>query len=192
MKLIFASNNLHKIEEILKECPPNYEIISMKEAGIDIEIIEDGVTMIKNAHIKATKIYELIQLSCFSDDSGLEVEALGGAPGVYSARYSGEGATNQSNNTKLLEALQGEVNRNAQFKSVICLIHHNQTNFFEGILKGKIAEGLSGKEGFGYDPLFIPDGYLKTLAEFTMEEKNAISHRGIALRKMVEYLEGLG
>ena len=188
MKLIFATHNKNKVNEILKKLPENIEIKTLNDLSIQEEIPETGSTLEENALIKAKFINENFKVNCFADDSGLEVESLENAPGVYSARYAGEPKNDEKNMDKLLLALENHSNRNAQFRTVICLILLGKEYFFEGIIKGKIIHARKGKDGFGYDPIFIPDGYEKTFAEMTIEEKNKISHRALAVEKLVEFL----
>lgn len=188
MRLIFSSQNQHKISEVRSKLPSFISLSDLSEFNLTSEIPETGKTLEENALIKAKFVYENFKLNCFADDSGLEVEILGNAPGVYSARYAGEPKNDEKNMDKLLLALENHSNRNAQFRTVICLILLGKEYFFEGIIKGKIIHARKGKDGFGYDPIFIPDGYEKTFAEMTIEEKNKISHRALAVEKLVEFL----
>ncbi|MDB5208958.1 MAG: rdgB [Flavisolibacter sp.] len=188
MKIIFATNNQHKVNEIRAVLPSHFEIITLKEAGIDIDIPEPHDTLEANAEEKATTIYHLTSIDCFSEDTGLEVDALNGEPGVHSARYAGEEKSFQKNIKKLLLNLEGKENRTAHFRTVICLITEGELNFFEGVCKGHIIEGQKGMKGFGYDPVFIPDGADKTFAEMGIEEKSRYSHRRKAVDKLVEFL----
>lgn len=189
MQLVFASNNQHKLDEVKAILAPTHiEIKSLNDIGFYKEIEETGQTFSENAAIKVNTIYSHIGTNCFADDSGLEVEALGGQPGVYSARYSGEHGNHAANNQKLLNELKDKSNRNACFKTVIALRIKNELYYFEGRVDGIIANELSGSEGFGYDPLFIPNGYNKTFAEMSAELKNSISHRKRALEAMLEFL----
>lgn len=188
MKIIFATNNQHKVDEIRAVLPAYFEIITLKEAGIDIDIREPHHTLEANAEEKATTIYHLTSTDCFSEDTGLEVDALNGEPGVHSARYAGEEKSFQKNIDKLLHNLKDAENRSAQFRTVICLIMEGEINFFEGICRGGIGIEQSGAEGFGYDPVFIPDGADKTFAEMGMEQKNQYSHRRKAVDKLVTFL----
>ena len=168
-----------------------------KELGLTEEIPENGDTLQANAIEKAEYLWKKFGKSCFADDTGLEVDALGGAPGVYSARYAGPEKGSEANMTKLLAELQaaeqanGEISRAARFRTVVALILDGELHLFNGVLEGKIARERSGNEGFGYDPIFIPDDYTKTLAEISLEEKNAISHRGKAMRALAEFLQCL-
>jgi len=190
MQLIFASNNQHKLDEVKAILAPTHiEIKSLNDIGFYEEIEETGQTFHENAAIKVNTIYNAKNTNCFADDSGLEVEALDGQPGVFSARYSGEHGNHAANNQKLLEKLKGNTNRNACFKTVIALMIDNSIHYFESRVDGIIAEELSGKEGFGYDPLFIPQGYDKTFADMPAEIKNSISHRKRALEAMLVFLK---
>jgi XTP/dITP diphosphohydrolase len=187
-KLIFATNNQHKIDEIRSINGIGYEIISLKEAGIDIDIPEPFDTLEENATEKSSVIYKLTGLNCFSEDTGLEVEALNGEPGVKSARYAGESKSFEQNIEKLLFNLKGISNRNAQFRAVLSLILDGTEYKFEGICKGIILADKKGEGGFGYDPVFQPIGAEKTFAEMDMNEKNKYSHRKKAMDKLVEFL----
>lgn len=191
MKLIFATNNQHKVAEIKKIISADISVVSLKEAGIVIDIPEPYDTLKENASQKAQTIYRLCQENCFSEDSGLEVPALGGAPGVRSARYAGDHATDQENITKLLEQLKGigSAGRSAEFYTVIALIWQKKQYWFEGSCKGRIIDIPRGDKGFGYDPVFIPDGAEKTFAEMDMEEKNQYSHRKKATRQLIDFLQ---
>ncbi|MCW3074865.1 MAG: rdgB [Flaviaesturariibacter sp.] len=191
MKIIFATNNKHKVDEIRSVLPAALEIITLKEAGIDIDIPEPHDTLEDNAREKARTIYRLSKVDCFSEDTGLEVEALNGEPGVKSARYAGENRSFSANIDKLLYNLQGKENRNAHFRTVICLLLNGQEQLFEGICTGKIIEAQQGTQGFGYDPVFVPDGSDRTFAQMTMEEKNRFSHRRKATDGLVAFLNTL-
>lgn len=188
MKIVFATNNAHKLAEVGAVLGDNYELVTLREVDITEDIPETGATLEENASLKAHYVYERTGLDCFADDTGLEVEALGGAPGVHSARYATDGHDYKANNRKLLAELQGTDNRRARFRTVISIIRGGVEQQVEGIVEGCIATEESGCEGFGYDPLFVPDGYDKTFAEMTAEEKNAISHRGRAVAALVEIL----
>ena len=192
MKLIFATNNQHKVDEIRAVLPSHFEILTLKEAGIDIDIPEPHDTLEANAREKAITIYHMTNTTCFSEDTGLEVAALNGEPGVRSARYAGEEKSFQKNIDKLLANLKGKENREAQFRTVICLIIEGNIEFFEGTSVGKIVETQKGGEGFGYDPIFVPNGNDKTFAEMSMEEKNRYSHRRKAVDKLVSFLNQSG
>lgn len=188
MKLIFATNNSNKVNEIRSALNDSLHIISLKEAGIDKDIPEPHDTLEANASEKSNVIYEMTGENCFSEDTGLEVAALNGAPGVISARYAGENAGYDDNVKKLLKEMRDEENRKARFRTVISLICNGEETKFEGICEGRITEIAKGDNGFGYDPVFIPDGSDKTFAEMTMEEKKEFSHRNKAVQKLVLYL----
>ncbi len=188
MKIIFATNNRHKLDEVQQMLPASIEITTLRECGITEDIPETAETLEGNALLKARYIFEKNGQNCFADDTGLEVEALDGAPGVRSARYDTDGHDFEANNTLLLKNLESATNRRAQFRTVIALILDGREYLFEGVVKGQIAMSHSGCEGFGYDPLFIPDGESRTFAEMTIEEKGAISHRGRAVRELVKFL----
>ena len=194
MKLIFATNNEHKVHEIRSVIGnSSIEIVTLKEAGIDIDIPEPFNTLEENANNKSRIIYEMKRINpiitgCFSEDTGLEVEALNGEPGVRSARYAGEEKSFDKNIGKLLEKLEGTTNRKARFRTVISLIIDTKENLFEGICEGTIGYGKKGKGGFGYDPIFVPDGSIHTFAEMKIEEKNQFSHRKKATDKLITYL----
>ena len=191
MQLTFATNNRHKLEEIraaLSTLPVDIELQSLSDLGCTDEIPETEDTLEGNARQKARYIYEKYGVNCFADDTGLEIEALDGRPGVYSARYAGENCSFADNVNKVLLELEGISNRNAIFRTVICLIINNEDYYFEGIVKGRLTTESHGKQGFGYDPIFIPDGKTMSFAEMEMEEKNNISHRGEAVRKLMAFL----
>ena len=191
MEIIFATNNQHKIEEVKAVLPSSISIITLKEAGIFIDIPEPHRTLEENAAEKGRTIHALTGTSCFSEDTGLEVFALNGDPGVRSARYAGEDASSEKNIAKLLSALQPHQDKQAQFRTVIFFLLDKKEYYFEGICKGKIMESPRGTEGFGYDAVFVPDGSDKTFAEMSMEEKNAYSHRKKAVDKLVAFLKQL-
>ena len=194
MEIIFATGNQHKMVEAQKALGDSFTLIMPKELGLTEDIPEDGDTLVANAIQKAEYLWNKFGKNCFADDTGLEVDALGGAPGVRTARYAGEDKGTDANMTKLLaelekvEQAQGAVPRTARFKTVVALIIDGQVKTFEGVLEGEIARSRSGNEGFGYDPVFIPQGYICTLAEISLDEKNAISHRGKAMRALAGYL----
>ena len=188
MKLIFATNNQNKIVEIKTALSGGLEIVTLKEAGINIEIDEPFETLEENAREKATVILNLTKQNCFSEDTGLEVTALNGAPGVRSARYAGNEADNKKNIALLLKNMEGIKEREAQFKTVICLLLNEQEYLFTGICRGKINDVEQGNMGFGYDAIFTPDGADKTFAEMNMEEKNKYSHRKKALIQLIKFL----
>ncbi|MBQ3249450.1 MAG: non-canonical purine NTP diphosphatase [Alistipes sp.] len=189
MKIVFATNNAHKIAEVKAVLGEGYELVTLKEVGITEDIPETGATLDENASLKARYVYNRTGLDCFADDTGLEVEALNGAPGVHSARYATDGHDFKVNNHKLLHELQGADNRRARFRTVISLIRGGVEQHVEGIVEGTIAREESGAEGFGYDPLFIPTGHDRSFAEMSAEEKNAISHRGRAVAKLAAILQ---
>ena len=189
MKIVFATNNAHKLREVQQTVGDKFEIVSLRECGVVEDIPENEPTLEGNALAKARYIYSRTGLSCFADDTGLEVEALGGAPGVRSARYAGDEHNFDANNALLLKNLEGESNRKARFRTVIALILGGKEYLFEGIVEGTIIDHMSGTEGFGYDPMFVPEGETRTFAEMSAEEKNAISHRGRAVQKLVEFLQ---
>ena len=192
MNIIFATNNAHKVAEIKAVVPPHINIISLKDAGIDIDIPEPHDTLQANAQEKAVTIFNLTGSGCFSEDTGLEVEALNGAPGVHSARYAGEDKAFDKNIDKLLVELERHQNRVAQFRTVICLkMADGNEHYFEGICKGTIINERKGSEGFGYDPVFIPEGGTQTFAQMSLEEKARYSHRRKAVDGLVAFLNGL-
>lgn len=187
--LVFATNNQHKVEEIRKVTGDRFHIITLKEAGIDIDIPEPHDTIAANATEKSSVIHRLTQQNCFSEDTGLEVDALNGEPGVKSARYAGEGRSSQDNINKLLTNLGSNPIRTARFRTVISLVWNNTEHLFEGVCEGRIIEEQKGLSGFGYDPVFIPEGGDKTFAEMTMEEKNTFSHRRKATDLLITFLQ---
>lgn len=188
-KLVFATNNKHKLEEIRAILGSRIDILSLDDIGCHEDIPETADTLEGNAQIKAQFVYDHYHLECFADDTGLEVEALNGAPGVFSARYAGgEGHDSEANMKKLLSEMQNKTNRNARFRTVIAFIEQGEIRFFEGIVKGCITEEKQGDSGFGYDPIFRPDGFSETFAEMGNEAKNQISHRANAVKKLCEYL----
>ena len=191
MKLIFATNNQHKADEIRSAVGNDLQIITLKEAGIDIDIPEPYNTLEENASGKSKTIFEMTASNCFSEDTGLEVAALKGAPGVKSARYAGENRSFDANIEKLLLNLAGKPDRSARFRTVISLLTDGKETLFEGICEGSIIEEKRGTQGFGYDPVFIPTGSDKTFAEMSMDEKNQFSHRKKATEKLVAFLNNL-
>ncbi|MBR3884311.1 MAG: non-canonical purine NTP diphosphatase [Bacteroidaceae bacterium] len=191
MKLVFATNNKHKLEEIRDILGSRVEVLSLNDINCHDEIPETADTLEGNALIKARYIYEKYGVDCFADDTGLEVDVLNGAPGVYSARYAGESNDSKANMNKLLQNLTGKSNRIAQFRTVIALIIKGEEKIFDGIVKGFIAEEKKGDSGFGYDPIFIPDGFSESFAQMTNEQKNSISHRFRATEKLNDYLKTL-
>jgi XTP/dITP diphosphohydrolase len=189
--LIFATNNRNKVAEIQSLVGANFTIIPLKEAGIEIDIPEPHDQLEANAHEKAVTIFNLTHQNCFSEDTGLEIVALNGAPGVKSARYAGENSNAQANIDLVLSKMADIENRTAQFRTVICLIWENQTYYFEGVCKGQILSNMQGENGFGYDPIFVPDGATKSFANMTMDEKNQFSHRKKAVMQLFDFLEKL-
>lgn len=188
MKLVFATNNKHKLQEVRDILGGSIEVLSLNDIDCHDDIPETGTTLEENALIKARWISEKYGYNCFADDTGLEVEALNGAPGVYSARYAGEECDSQANMNKLLQNLTGENNRNAQFRTVIALIIDQKEMLFDGVVKGIISESKMGEAGFGYDPIFVPEGYSVSFAQMGSEVKNSISHRYRATQKLSNYL----
>ena len=189
MKIVFATNNAHKLGEVRQVVGEEFEIVSLRECGIVEDIPENEPTLEGNALAKARYIYNRTGLDCFADDTGLEVDALGGEPGVRSARYATDGHDDEANKRMLLERLKGTENRAAQFRTAVALIIGGKEYLFEGIVRGEIASEERGEGGFGYDPLFFPEGSELTFAQMSGEEKNAISHRGRAVRKLAEFLQ---
>jgi XTP/dITP diphosphohydrolase len=187
-ELVFATNNRHKLEEVSAKLNGRFKLLTLDDIGFTVDIEETGTTFRENASIKSTLIWDRYQLNCFGDDSGLEIDALGGEPGIYSARYAGTHGDHQANIDKVLQRLNGSDNRKAQFRTVISLIWAGTEHFFEGIVEGTIRREMCGAKGFGYDPIFQPYGYSITFAEMSLEEKNAISHRAIAVEKLVAFL----
>ena len=188
LKLCFATNNAHKLEEIKKILGSKFEIISLKDIGCFEELPEERNTIEGNSLQKADYVFYHFDINCFADDTGLEVEALNGAPGVYSARYAGEQRNSEDNIDLLLKNLANIENRKARFKTVITFIRLNEIHQFEGVVEGTILKERRGKGGFGYDSIFLPDGFQKSMAEMSMDEKNKISHRARAMENFVEFL----
>ena len=189
MKLVFATNNRHKLQEVRDIVGDRVEVLSLADIDCHDDIPETADTLQGNALIKARHIYEKYGYDCFADDTGLEVEALGGAPGVYSARYAGEECDSEANMRKLLENLTGKTNRDAQFRTVIALIIEGEERLFNGVVKGTIATEKKGDSGFGYDPVFIPEGHTESFAQMGSEMKNSMSHRFRATRQLGIYLK---
>jgi XTP/dITP diphosphohydrolase len=190
-KIVFATNNAHKLDEVKNYLQNRFDILSLKDIGFDRDIAEPFDTLNQNAQIKSQTIFNKYGMDCFSDDTGLEVDALGGAPGVVSARYAGPQATFDDNVNKLLQELKNKSNRKAKFKTVICLILNKKEYYFEGEVRGTITKQRRGVQGFGYDPIFLPNGYQTTFAEMSLDIKNRISHRARAVKKLVDFLEKL-
>ena len=187
-QIVFATNNKHKLEEVRAIVGRYFDVLSLSDIGCCEDIPEKGNTFEENATMKAHYIKDKYGYDCFADDSGLEVTALGNAPGIYSARYAGEPSDSLRNIEKLMFNMRGCKDRSARFRTCISLLYNGEEHIFEGFIKGSIIDTLRGKNGFGYDPLFVPDGYDITFAEMSSEEKNKISHRALATRKLVEYL----
>lgn len=187
-ELVIATHNKHKLDEIQKLLGDRIKLISLRDLGCNEDIPETGTTLKENAYQKAKYVWEKYKKNCFADDTGLIVEALDGAPGVYSARYAGEHCSFDDNIDLLLENMEGKTNRNARFETVICLIQDGKEQYFEGRCDGCILTERYGRGGFGYDPIFMPNGYGESFAEISMEEKNKISHRGKATAKLIKYL----
>ena len=189
MKLVFATNNKNKIEEVKAMLPNTIELLSLTDINCSEDIPETSKTIEGNASQKGSYVFYKYNINCFADDTGLEIEALNDEPGVYSARYAGEQRNSEDNINLVLEKLKNKTNRKARFKTVISLIINEKEMFFEGIVNGQITTEKRGEKGFGYDPIFIPDGYDKTFAELPLNIKNKISHRGKAISLLVDYLK---
>lgn len=189
-QLVFATNNRHKLDEVEAKIKGKLKLLSLNDIGCTDDIEETGLTFHENASIKSRHIWNKYELSCFGDDSGLEVDALNGEPGVFSARYAGRHGDHDANINKVLEKLGNNANRTARFKTVISLIWNGEEYFFEGVVEGTIRHERAGNGGFGYDPVFQPYGCNITFAEMSMEEKNSISHRARAMEKLLEFLNG--
>lgn len=187
--LVFATNNKHKLHEVSEMLKGVVEIKSLEEMGLAGDIPETADTLQGNALQKAQWVWERTQMDCFADDTGLEVDALGGAPGVYSARYAGEHCSFDDNVNKMLSEMEGKTNRKADFRTVVCLIENGEPRYFEGRVDGTILTERYGEQGFGYDPIFMPDRFAVSFAEMPLEVKNQISHRGRAIAQLVEYLK---
>ncbi|WP_316785585.1 non-canonical purine NTP diphosphatase [Pedobacter frigiditerrae] len=187
-RLVFATNNQHKTSEVRELLKPNYEVLNLTDIGCEYDIPETGETFAENAALKSTYVVENYHIDCFADDSGLEVEALNNEPGIYSARYSGKRG-DAENLHFLLQKMEGMTNRKARFKTVISLIKDGQNYFFEGVIEGTLRTEPTGEKGFGYDPIFEPNGYNITFAEMEMGEKNQISHRALAMQKLITFLQ---
>lgn len=189
MEIVFATNNRHKLEEVSEILDSKFDLVTLNDIGCYDDIPEEKPTLEGNALDKARFIYQKFNCNVFADDTGLEVEALGGMPGVLSARYAGEEKCSKANMLKLISELKGVRNRNARFRTVIALIINDREFAFEGIVEGKIIEEGRGKGGFGYDPIFVPEGYSKTFAELSLDEKNLISHRARAIHNLSNFLK---
>ncbi|WP_426670349.1 non-canonical purine NTP diphosphatase [Mucilaginibacter sp. McL0603] len=188
LQLVFATNNRHKLEEVAAKINDEIQLLTLEDIGCKEDIEETGSTFKENASIKSHFVYDKYHLNCFGDDSGLIVDALNGEPGVYSARYAGEHGNHAANIAKVLDKLKGVENRRARFKTIISLIWNGNEHFFDGTVEGTIRHQITGNGGFGYDPIFQPDGYDITFAEMTMEAKNKISHRARAMEKLISFL----
>jgi XTP/dITP diphosphohydrolase len=188
-QLVFATNNAHKLEEVAAKINGKIKLLSLTDIGCVDDIDETGTTFRENASLKSKFIYDKYHVNCFGDDSGLEIEALNGEPGVYSARYAGEHGNHAANIDKVLTSMKGVTNRKANFRTVISLMWNGDEHFFEGVINGTIRNDRSGTAGFGYDPIFQPDGYDKTFAEMSLAEKNKISHRAIAMADLLDFLK---
>ena len=191
MELIFATHNKNKVIEVKSLINQNINLLNLSDINFTDDINETATTLEGNALLKAQTIFKKTKLNCFADDSGLLVDALNGEPGVYSARYAGEKKNDKENIIKVLRNLNGIENRKAQFKTVLALIINGNEYLFEGIMLGKITHEKMGTNGFGYDPIFMPHGYSKTFAELTLEEKSKISHRALALNKMIKFINSI-
>ena len=189
MKLVFATNNLNKLKEVQEMLPKSIELLSLKDINCFDDVEETEKTLEGNAKLKANHITKNFNYNCFADDTGLEVDSLHGKPGVYSARYAGEPRDSEKNMQKLLSELENKTNRKAQFRTAICLNIDKQQFVFEGVCKGEITMNKQGNEGFGYDPIFKPVGYKESFAEMSSIDKNKISHRGLAIQKLVKFLK---
>jgi XTP/dITP diphosphohydrolase len=188
MQICFASHNHNKIKELRSLVGKNTDILSLDDIGLTEEIEETGTTLKENALIKANYVLNNYRIPCFADDTGLEVAGLNGAPGVFSARFAGEPPNNENNINKLLTLLEGESNRSARFKTVIAFVDNTQEVFFEGKVEGEIINQRRGEKGFGYDAVFLPKDFDRTFAQMNMADKNLISHRGVAVKKLIDFL----
>jgi XTP/dITP diphosphohydrolase len=188
-KLVFATNNAHKIEEVAAKIGNQFTLLSLDDIGCHIDIAETGSTFEANASIKSHYIFNQYKLNCFGDDSGLEIDALNNEPGVYSARYAGKHGDHDANIDKVLQNMAQSFNRKARFRTVISLLWNGKEHLFDGTIEGSIRHQRSGLKGFGYDPIFQPDGYNITFAEMSLQQKNEISHRARAVEQMVEFLK---
>lgn len=187
-ELVFATNNQHKTQEVRNLLLNDYKVLNLNDIGCTTDIPETGSTFAENATLKSSYVTEHYQLDCFADDSGLEIEALNQEPGIFSARYSGV-KDDQTNLNLVLQKMEGQANRKARFRTVISLMHGTENFLFEGIINGTILERAIGTQGFGYDPIFVPDGYDQTFAEMSMDQKNQISHRALAMKKLISFLK---
>lgn len=190
-KLVLATNNRHKLEEVAQMIGDKIELLTLADIGFTGDIDEPGVTFAENASIKSHHIFDRYSINCFADDSGLEIDALNGEPGVYSARYAGTHGNHEANMDKVLQNMEGVTNRSARFRTVISLIWDGQEHLFDGTVEGTIRHERAGDGGFGYDPIFEPEGHTITFAQMSMDEKNTISHRARALEGLIRYLESV-
>lgn len=188
MKIVFATNNCNKLKELQSSLGDTFDLVSLKDIGCNVDIPETGSTLEENAYIKSSYVYNNYGLNCFADDTGFEIDSLNGEPGVYSARYAGENKNSNDNMEKVLQKLKGQKNRRAQFRTIISLWFNGKETKFEGTVKGTVLTEKHGNGGFGYDPIFMPDGFNCSFAEMSLKEKNDISHRGIAVRKLSDFL----
>lgn len=187
-ELVFATNNQHKTQEVRNLLLNDYKVLNLNDIGCTTDIPETGSTFAENATLKSSYVAEHYQMDCFGDDSGLEIEALNQEPGIFSARYSGI-KDDQQNLQLVLQKMEGQANRKARFRTVISLMRGKENFLFEGIINGTIQQTPAGDQGFGYDPIFVPDGYEQTFAEMSMEQKNQISHRALAMKKLISFLK---
>lgn len=188
-RLVFATNNAHKLKEISQLIPDHYQVRSLNDIGCDVDIPETGITLEANAAQKSFYIWENYAINCFADDTGLEIEALNNEPGVYSARYAGAERSALTNMKKVLDLMEHQSNRKARFRTVISLILDGVEHQFEGVVEGTISTQMTGMAGFGYDPIFVPDGFSRSFAEMSSAEKNQVSHRGRAVEKLIRFLQ---
>jgi XTP/dITP diphosphohydrolase len=188
MKVVFATNNQNKIREVQEFLPKSFELLGLEDIGFQGKIEETGSTLEENSLLKAKTVFEFCGIATIADDTGLEVEALGGAPGVYSARFAGSNCSSRDNINKLLLLLQNKTNRNARFTTIFTFMDKDKIEQFEGSVEGEIASGIIGEQGFGYDPVFIPKGQALTFGQMTLEEKNKYSHRARSLQKLIDFL----
>jgi XTP/dITP diphosphohydrolase len=188
-KLIFATNNEHKLDEVKAILKDKYKVLGLKESGLYEDIVEDKDTLEGNARVKAYFIHNKLKTDVFADDTGLEIEALNGEPGVFSARYAGDDCNSQDNVKLVLSKMKEKTNRKARFRTVICLIINDEEYLFEGVVNGEILQKPVGDTGFGYDPIFKPQGYNISFAQMNADEKNAISHRGLAMQQLIKFLQ---
>lgn len=187
-RLVFASANSNKIREVAGKLPKSWTIVGLKDIGCVEDIPETAATLEGNALMKAQYVFEKFGVNCFADDTGLEIDALNGEPGVHSARYAGEQRNNEENRKLVLERMHHQVDRSARFRTVICCILDGEVHYFEGVAEGTITRAPQGEQGFGYDPLFVPRSISRTFAQLSLEEKNILSHRGLAMKKLNEFL----